>query len=512
MMTAVARYRLITVALVLTAIATSLGMSAPQSGRPAAPYLILGADGRRSLAVVTINDLDMVRLDDVAALFQVSVREDRGAKALTVSSAGKTVVLSLDQGLASISGRLVSLPAPPVRDGNRWLVPVDFVGRALPLILDTRLEMRRASRLFVVGNVRVPRVTIRGELVGTTTRITMDVTPRAAYSVVQEPRKLIVKFEADTLDATLNTSPIGLVEQVAMADPATVVLSLAAGHGPFRATTVPVDAASARVVIDVMPGGTPATPPAGTTPPATLSQPSEPSTPPMFTPTTPALRTIVIDPGHGGDEQGARGVAGTLEKDITLDVARRLKAAIEGRLGIRVVLTREEDRLVPLDERASIANNNKADLFISLHANASPRPDARGAEVFYLSLEGFSDEARRFAENPQSRTLPTAGGSSRDVQLILWEMAQGRHLAESAVFAGFVEEELRKRVEMSARPIQQAPFRVLVAANTPAVLVEMAFLSNTGQEEQLQSDTFKNEVVRALLESIIRYRARVGGA
>ena len=85
---------------------------------------------------------------------------------------------------------------------------------------------------------------------------------------------------------------------------------------------------------------------------------------------------------------------------MTLDVARRLKSAIEGRLGIRVLLTRDDDRLVPLDERASIANNNKADLFVSLHANASPRRSARGAEVFYLSLDGFDDEARQLAESP----------------------------------------------------------------------------------------------------------------
>jgi len=110
------------------------------------------------------------------------------------------------------------------------------------------------------------------------------------------------------------------------------------------------------------------------------------------------------------------------------------------------------------------------------------------------------------------RTLPQAGGGSRDVQLILWEMAQARHLAESAVFAGLVEEELRNRVEMSARAIQQAPFRVLVAANMPAVLVEMAFISNPEQETQLTSDTFKNQVVQALLDAVMRYRARLQGA
>ena len=200
-----------------------------------------------------------------------------------------------------------------------------------------------------------------------------------------------------------------------------------------------------------------------------------------------------------------------MEKDITLDVARRLKSAIEAKMGIRVLLTREDDRLVPLDERASIANNNKADLLISIHVNAAPRRDARGAEVFYLSLDGLSEESRRMAENPQGKTLPTLGGGSRDIELILWETAQARHLAESAVFAGLIEEELRHNVEMSLRPIQQAAFRVLVAANMPAVLVEIGFVSNPEQETQLISDAYKNQIVQSLYDAIVRYRARVSG-
>jgi len=267
------------------------------------------------------------------------------------------------------------------------------------------------------------------------------------------------------------------------------------------------------LVIDLLPSGAAAPPaPASTSPPAqTVSQPGAPGSdlPALGQSQAPALRTLVIDPGHGGDELGARGPAGTYEKDLTLDVARRLKASIEGRLGIRVLLTRDEDRLVPLDERASIANNNKADLFLSIHANASPRPDARGAEVFYLSLDGYGDEARKLAESPQGTPLPALGGGSREIELILWEMAQARHLAESAALAGFMEEELRRRVEMSARPIQQAPFRVLVSANMPAVLVEMAFLSNAQQETQLGTDEFKNQIAQSLYDAIVRYRARI---
>ena len=133
----------------------------------------------------------------------------------------------------------------------------------------------------------------------------------------------------------------------------------------------------------------------------------------------------------------------------------------------------------------------------------------RGAEVFYLSLEGFNDESRKLAERPDTTAVPILGGGSRDIDLILWDMAQARHLAESSAFAIIAEEELRRRVEMSPNPIQQAPFRVLVAANMPAILVEMGFLSNPEQEAKLSSEGFKNLIVQAMYDAIVRYRARV---
>jgi N-acetylmuramoyl-L-alanine amidase len=235
-----------------------------------------------------------------------------------------------------------------------------------------------------------------------------------------------------------------------------------------------------------------------------------PAEPPLLeaSPTT-GLRIIVIDAGHGGDEQGARGAQGTLEKDVTLGVARRLKGAIEARMGARVILTRDGDQTVGLDERAAVANNNKADVFISLHANASVRTSATGAEVFYLSLEDYGAQAQRVAQG-EGEALPVFGGGTRDIDIILWEMAQARHIEESATFARLVEAALRERVPMSPRAIQQAPFRVLVGANMPAVLVEMGFISNSEQEKQLASESFQSSVVQGLVESLLRFRNTYG--
>ncbi len=216
--------------------------------------------------------------------------------------------------------------------------------------------------------------------------------------------------------------------------------SLVIGVGPrfasFRASDVSAGADTSRIVVDLF-----AAADQTATPGAPAPAPMAPEAPPLPLP-TPGVRTIVIDPGHGGDEDGAKGARGTLEKTLTLAVARRVKSGLETRLGARVLLTRDDDRTLPLDERAAFANNNKADVFVSLHANASLRRTAAGAEVFFLSLDRADEEARRVAES-EGVAMPVFGGGTREIDVILWEMAQSRHLVQSAELARVLESQLR---------------------------------------------------------------------
>jgi N-acetylmuramoyl-L-alanine amidase len=296
-----------------------------------------------------------------------------------------------------------------------------------------------------------------------------------------------------------------VVQSIHVGDqPLVIALEPGPRFASFKASDAPGERDAGRIVIDIT--TTPITDPVPAPGAPAPAAPAAPETPPLLDLTPPgSIRTVVVDAGHGGDEPGARGPQGTLEKDVTLSVARRLKAAIEARLGARVILTRDADQTVPLDERAALANNNKADLFISLHANASVRGIASGAEVFYLSLADYGDQAQRVAQG-EGEALPVFGGGTRDIEVILWEMAQARHIEQSAVLATLVESALRARVAMSPRAIQQAPFRVLVGANMPAVLVEMGFITNPAQEKQLTSEAFQSSVVQALVDSITRFR------
>ena len=449
----------------------------------------------------------MFALDDLEKLFGLTVREDSLAGGLTVTARTQSIVLTPGQSLASVGGRLISLPAPPARDGRSWFVPVDFVPRALAPALGTAIDLRKPSRLILVGNVRVPRIAGTVESLGPLVRLTLDVAPQTPHAITQEGSRLVVRFEADALDATLPAAAAPeLIQNIRGGDGATVVLDLGPRFGSFRTSDLPGDRGSGRIVIDVITQTTAATPTPTPTPPA--ATPS--TTPPPLLDLAPSggLRTIVVDAGHGGTEDGAHGPGGTLEKDVTLSVARRLKAALEARLGVRVILTRDGDATVDLDERAALANNNKADLFVSLHANASVRASAAGAEVFYLSLEEYGDQAQRVARG-ETEALPVFGGGTRDIEVILWEMAQARYIEESAALAKEVEASLREHVPMSPRAIQQAPFRVLVGANMPAVLVEMGFITNADQERQLVSEPFQTSVVQSIVDSIVRYRDKL---
>jgi N-acetylmuramoyl-L-alanine amidase len=340
---------------------------------------------------------------------------------------------------------------------------------------------------------------------GPPTHATIEISPAAPVVVTTEPGRLLIRIEADALDALLPGGGSGLIDAIRADQPSTLVILLNERAGPPRA--VSTDAAGAtRVTIDVPgilppPNETAAAPPAAAPPAAGGAAP-----PPVFaTPRSP-LQTIVIDPGHGGDDVGTRGARGAQEKAVTLEVARRLRTLIQMRLGIRVVLTREEDRTITLDERAAIANNSKADLFLSLHLNAAPVGSVAGAEVYYARLDREGEDARRAAEG-EGVALPVLGGTTRSIDVIQWDLAQARHVDASAVFAGVLEQSLRAQIMMSPRPRRDAPLRVLTGVNMPAALVEMAYLSNADQERLAQSEPYQSALAQAMYNAVVGFRA-----
>ena len=293
-----------------------------------------------------------------------------------------------------------------------------------------------------------PRVVGRIDVPGPPTRATLEITPAAPVTLTVDATRVIVRVDADALDLTLPSAGGGLIDQIRPGDqPNTITVALNGRAGMARAASMDADNVT-RVTVEVPPLNAPAetaAPPPPRSPAGGRAglashspQPARPFKPSSSTPAT-AARTW-----------GCAAPAAWRRKQITLEVARRLRGLIENRLGIRVVLTREEDRAVSLDERAAFANNSKADLFLSLHANAALAPAVAGAEVFHARLDRESEEALRSAE--EGVALPVLGGGSRKIDVIRWDLAQARHVETSEMFAGMLEEDLRAHVTMGPRP------------------------------------------------------------
>ena len=471
---------------------------------PAAPFTLVSREGRRPVPTTIANGQELIALDDVASLFQVAVREDTLAGGITVTYRGRTIVLAADQPMASVNGRVVTLPAPPVRSGRRWLVPLEFLPRALAPLLETRIDLRRPSRLLIVGDVAVPRVTARIDAAGPPTRATLEIAPAAPVRVTREGNRVVARIDADALDIGLPGEGGGLVTGFRPGDQPTsifVVLDDRAGNTRFT----PADSGGVtRVAIEVAPATAADT---AAAPPAPTPAPSEPAPPPLLNVSRSVLQTIAIDPGHGGADAGVHPSGGVEEKQITLQVARRLRTLIEMKLGVRVILTRDDDTLVSLDDRAAAANNSKADLFLSLHLNASPVTSVAGAEVFHLRLDREGEDARRAAET-EAVTLPVLGGATRSIDVIQWDLAQVRHVDQSSAFAALLEDSLRgAKVKMAARPRQDAPIRLLTSVNMPAALIEMAYLTNAADQRLVRSENYQNAMAQGIYDAVLRFRA-----
>ena len=381
-------------------------------------------------------------------------------------------------------------------------MPLEFLSRALGKLVDETIVLRGRSHLALVGDVVVPTISARFQLRGPDAQVDIDVRPSAPHTITRKRTQLVLQFDADGLDVGRLAAPRGLVATGIRVDSDTerVIIDLGSAFGAYDVATHPIRSGE-RVSIELS-AVRERTPEPNVTATAPVS-----AVPHLDLRTAPEVRVVAIDAGHGGSDEGTIGPSDTLEKNVTLSVARRLRDAIVQRLGLRVILTRARDESVGLDERAAIANNNKADLFISLHVNASVRPSTTGAEVFYLSIDEFGDTVE-FGDR-DAQVVPVIGGGVRAIGLIQWELAQLRYLDGSARFADIVHQELSRRIPMSPRNVQEAPFRVLVGTNMPAVLIEMGFMSNAQDKERLTSARFQTAVVDALVGSILRYRDHV---
>jgi N-acetylmuramoyl-L-alanine amidase len=390
----------------------------------------------------------------------------------------------------------ISLPARIV--GGSLYAPADFFEKVLFPLAGASGSYDAAKRVWTLTAAGPPPLSIEVAVVhvAPTTQVVLRLSAAAKTGSVLSERGFAVRFADTKVDPPWPDKKFDdpLVAAVHFSgDTATVEFR----EPNLTARAYPLTSPD-RLVIEV---GRRASAPAAPVEPAA---PVPAAVPPL---------TIVVDPGHGGTETGAIGPGGLQEKEATLEIAKRLAATLPKVLACRTVLTRDTDALIPLDDRTSIANHEKADLFLSVHANSSRAASAKGSETYYLSLEASDKIAQEVAreENQAGAAAAAPGGTGSAnpaLDFILWDLAQSAHLKESSDLAEAIQQELNAVSDTANRGIKQAPFRVLVGASMPAVLVEVAFISNAEEEKKLRNADFQQAVAEAVARAVARFFSR----
>jgi N-acetylmuramoyl-L-alanine amidase len=284
-----------------------------------------------------------------------------------------------------------------------------------------------------------------------------------------------------------------------------VVLDLKSDVKPQLFTLPPIAEYGHRLVLDIYPA-VPLDPLAALINEAQKPQEEKPAN------KVERLATVVVDAGHGGEDPGALGRHGSREKDITLSIARRLKALIDAEPNMRALLTRDGDYFLALAARVDKANAVKADLFVSIHADAFIRPHARGSSVFALSdRRATSEMARHLAKKANESDLiggVSLAGKDEYVKKTILDLWQTGTIDHSLRLGGSVLKRLGSVNTLHKPQVEQASFAVLTAPKIPSILVETAFISNPEEEKRLNDEDYQDKLARALLEGIREYLAK----
>jgi N-acetylmuramoyl-L-alanine amidase len=370
------------------------------------------------------------------------------------------------------------------------------------------------------------------------TRVTLehDQTIRFSYLLVKDPERLVVDLEGVEFNSVLQMLPSKILDsdpyikliRAGRNKPGVVrlVIELKNEIKPQVFSLKPVGEYGHRLVLDLHPlepvdplmalleksGEAPLKAESGLgSKPA--EKPAEKATgKPETRPEVARLITIVLDPGHGGEDPGAIGRGGSHEKNVTLSVARRLKEKIDATPNMRSVLTRDGDYFIPLNQRVQKARRVQADLFVSVHADAFIKPTARGSSVFVLSENGASSSAARWLADKEN-SADLVGGVNlgvRDPYLArtLLDLSQTATINDSLKLGKDVLGELGRINTLHKAHVEQAGFAVLKAPDIPSILIETAFISNPEEEKRLNDEAYQDRMAEAILKGIRRYFAK----
>ena len=439
------------------------------------------------LPTVTHDGRQYVELARVAATLRTKLDATPASTRAHLRTGDKTVTFTRNWAQVLVNGKPVVLDAPVRVKQGVWLVPESFVGRVVPTL---------AAGPPPVAPSRVVEINLeelRVRSYPSFTRVVVETTAPIAHRIESSgPREARIRLLGLGSGAQVEAIRDGLITEVRLerAGPDGLLRVIFEGApGTVRPSTL---ADPPRLVLDV-------------------GRPNEP-TPRETREQLGPLRMIVLDAGHGGHDSGAIGPTGLMEKDLVLDVTRRVAKLVDEKLGIKVRLTRDADHFVTLRDRTSYANRERADLFVSIHANAHRQSATDGVETYFLSSEATDSAARQTAavENGvvQLEQQPGArpSGHVDIVKAILWDLAQSEFQAESSRLAEVVHDSMTQSLRISNRGVKQAGFYVLGGAAMPAILIEIGFVTNPREERRLKDSKYRDEIARAIFTGLTEYK------
>jgi N-acetylmuramoyl-L-alanine amidase len=444
------------------------------------------ADAR--LATVQHDGYQYVELERVAANLNTRLDATPSSVRAYLRTPGHVVTFTRNWAHIVVDGTPMVLEAPVRVKAGVWLVPEAFVTRVAPRLVRATAGpppgalVKAAARVVTLDDLRLRSYP-------SFTRIVLETTEVVAYRIESTgPREARVRITGLGGEPRLEDVRDGFVATVRLervgADAILRVLFEGAA-GELKAAAL---ADPPRLVLD-------------------FRRPAQEAEGKRVQATP--LRLLVLDAGHGGDDPGATGPTGLQEKELVLDVTRRVARLAEDRLGIKVLLSRDGDHFVTLRDRTSFANRNRADLFVSIHANAHRQTGSAGVETFFLSSEATDNEARQVAAQENSAAdmeAATPKVRADFVKAILWDLAQSEFQMESSRLAEIVQDSMTQALRIPNRGVKQAGFYVLGGAAMPAVLIEIGFVTNPREEKRLRDGKYRDEIARAILAGLGEYK------
>jgi len=421
-------------------------------------------------------------------------------KLLTIDIDGQTAQLVIDDPAIEINEKTITLETAAKIIDNRVMIPLEV----LKIIVPLEVEWDNQSKVLNINSIKPSLLKIRSYTHDNKTRVVIDMSEKAEYTInrLVNPERIyvdimgsITKLEDEFKKLTINDNTVKTVRTAKFNEETVRVVFELYQTSKFEVFSL---SDPERIVVDIFKNE------------STEEKIKETAT---VQPTQKIKvgsgekgdKIIIIDPGHGGSDPGAIGPSGLRESEITLKIALELEKLLKG-AGIPTYLTRNENKFISLEERTNFANKKNGFIFISLHANSAARnrPSATGIETFVLSSKYIGASAKDVAdrENRASRTHPEVDS---DLALIIADLEESANIQYSLDLAEIVQKKLVDVLKLKNRGVKQAPFVVLKGANMAAVLVELAFISNSQEEKLLKSDEFNLKAAQALFDAIKYY-------